>query len=171
MAVVEKRVSDLSGAMSDDMGRLTILSHPKFNGPIELDVLDDEVEKLDGLGDIVEVEVTTSAGRTRRLMIAAEDFDRLADNMDGILTEAVARSASHRTVTQAAARKRQPAKRKGGTGVEQYGFPRRGRASAEEAEYVRTNLDEVQERLTAAGVRLIDPSNPDHIKRYRLDEG
>src|SRR5262245_31303214 len=50
--------------------------------------------------------------------------------------------------------------------VEEYGFPRRGRTSAEEQEYVRDNLAEVNKRLLAAGVRIIDPDDPKMKDRY-----
>lgn len=52
--------------------------------------------------------------------------------------------------------------------TEEYGFPRRGRTSAEEQEYVRDHLDEVNRRLKAAGVREIDPTDPKHKDRYQL---
>jgi hypothetical protein len=37
------------------------------------------------------------------------------------------------------------------------GTPHRGRVSPEEAAYVRANLDAVNARLAAAGMRTIDP--------------
>lgn len=52
--------------------------------------------------------------------------------------------------------------------IEDYGFPRRGRVSAEEAEYVRNNLDEVNKRLKAAGVREIDPTDQKLKDRFGL---
>jgi Lsr2 len=52
--------------------------------------------------------------------------------------------------------------------VEEYGFPRRGRTSADEQDYVRDHLDEVNKRLKAAGVREIDPSDPKMKDRYQL---
>jgi Lsr2 len=52
--------------------------------------------------------------------------------------------------------------------VEEYGFPRRGRKSAEEADYVRNNLDEVNARLRAAGEREIDPTDQKMKDRYGL---
>jgi Lsr2 len=51
---------------------------------------------------------------------------------------------------------------------EDYGFPRRGRASAEEQNYVKTHLTEVNARLKAAGVREIDPSDEKLKARYGL---
>lgn len=59
-----------------------------------------------------------------------------------------------------------PAKRT--ISVEEYGFPRRGRTSVEEQEYVREHLDEVNKRLKAAGERQIDPSDDKLRARYGL---
>ncbi|HYT27281.1 MAG TPA: hypothetical protein VEP73_12440 [Actinomycetota bacterium] len=173
MAVVEKRISDLSGTMSDDMGRLTVLSHPKFSGPIQLDVLDDEIRDMGGLGDIVEVEVTSSTGQTRKLILSAGDFNKLASDMEAVLTEAVARTASHRTVTTRKRGRGRPARQDKSEKVdyaapEHAGFPHRGRVSPEEAAYVREHFDEVQRRLSEAGVRVLDPADPKTKERYGL---
>jgi hypothetical protein len=65
-----------------------------------------------------------------------------------------------------AARGSAPAKRT--LSEEDYGFPRQGRASAEEGEYVREHLDEVNARLKAAGVREIDPKDDKLRERYGL---
>lgn len=169
MAVVEKRVSDISGRMSDEMGRLTVVSHPRFSGPIQLDVLDDEVKGLEGLGDTVELEVTTSDGRTRRLIVAVEDFNKLG-NMEAVLTEAVARSAPRRTV-EARTRSRQ-AKGRGGkvnyASLENAGTPHRGRITDAEKEIVRNNLDQINKRLRDRGQREIDPSDATMRERYGL---
>lgn len=51
---------------------------------------------------------------------------------------------------------------------EEYGEPRRGRVSAEEANYVKSNLEEVNKRLAAKGLRIIDPKDPKHKERYGL---
>jgi hypothetical protein len=51
---------------------------------------------------------------------------------------------------------------------EDYGFPRRGRASVEEQNYVKTHLPEVNARLKAAGVREIDPKDEKMKQRYGL---
>ena len=169
MAVVEKRVSDLSGQMSDEMGRMTILSHPRFSGPIQLDVLDDEVKGLEGLGETVELEVITSDGRTRRLVVAAEDFNKLG-NMDEVLTEAVARAAPRRTV-EARTRGRQPTSRATKVNyatLENAGTPHRGRITEAEKETVRNNLDKINKRLRDEGQREIDPNDSTMKDRYGL---
>lgn len=51
---------------------------------------------------------------------------------------------------------------------EEYGEPRRGRASREEAEFVRNNLDLVNERLAAKGMRTIDPADQKMKDRFGL---
>jgi hypothetical protein len=169
VAVVEKRVSDISGQMGDEMGRLTVVSHPKFSGPIQLDVLDDEVKGLEGLGDTVELEVTTSDGRTRRLVVAVEDFNRLG-NMDAVLTEAVVRTAPRRAV-EARTRGRQ-AKGRGVkvnyASLEYAGTPHRGRITDAEKEMVRNNLDKVNKRLRDQGQREINANDPTMRERYGL---
>jgi hypothetical protein len=43
---------------------------------------------------------------------------------------------------------------------EHAGEPHRGRTTEAEKEYVRTHLDEVNERLAAKGLRPIDPNDP-----------
>lgn len=50
----------------------------------------------------------------------------------------------------------------------EYGEPRRGRASAEEQNYVKLHLVEVNERLKAKGMREIDPSDEKMKSRYGL---
>lgn len=50
------------------------------------------------------------------------------------------------------------------------GFRHKGRTSPEEAEIVRTRLDEVNTYLAAAGERIIDPSNEEHARRYGFGE-
>ncbi len=50
------------------------------------------------------------------------------------------------------------------------GNPHRGRVTEEEATYVREHLDEVNKRLSAEGLRMIDPVDPKQIKRYGLNQ-
>jgi hypothetical protein len=172
VAVKEVRVSDLTGEQDDNMARLVVVSHPKFSGPITLDVREEEVRDLESLGDLVELEYTPPEGRTRKLIVSAEDFGRLGDNMDAILTEAVARSTSRRTVTQAAG------KRRGGKAasrgkvdyatIEHAGEPHRGRITDAEKRIVQENFDEVNRRLSQKGMRMLDPADPKIRERYGL---
>jgi hypothetical protein len=62
VAVKEVRVSDLTGEQDDNMARLVVVSHPKFSGPITLDVREEEVRGLESLGDLVELEYTRPKG-------------------------------------------------------------------------------------------------------------
>jgi hypothetical protein len=171
VAVKEVRVSDLTGEQDDNMGRLVVVSHPSYSGPITLDVREEEVRGLESLGDLVELEYTPPEGRTRKLIVSADDFSKLAGNMDGILTEAVARSASRRTVTEAG-------KRGGGrtstrakvdySSIEHAGEPHRGRITDAEKKIVRENFDEVNRRLSEKGMRMLDPGDPKIQERYGL---
>ncbi len=51
---------------------------------------------------------------------------------------------------------------------EDYGLPRRGRASAEEANYVKNNLEAVNKRRVEAGYPPIDPADEKAKARYGL---
>jgi hypothetical protein len=54
------------------------------------------------------------------------------------------------------------------TAPEHAGEPHRGRVSPEEAAFVRDNLELVNRRLLAEGLRVIDPSNAKMAERYGL---
>jgi hypothetical protein len=104
--------------------------------------------------------------------VSAEDFGRLADNMDAILTEAVAQSASRRTVTQAAGKRRSGKAASRGTvdyaTIEHAGEPHRGRITDAEKRIVQENFDEVNRRLSQKGMRMLDPADPKIRERYGL---
>lgn len=172
MAVKEVRVSDLTGEQDDNMGRLVVVSHPKFPGPITLDVREEEVRGLESLGDLVELEYTPPEGRAHKLIVSAEDFSKLAGNMDGILTEVVARGASRRTVTQVAGRRSGGRSSSRGkvdyASIEHAGEPHRGRITEAEKRIVQESFDEVNRRLSEKGMRMLDPADPKIRERYGL---
>jgi hypothetical protein len=49
------------------------------------------------------------------------------------------------------------------------GLPHKGKIGEQEAAFVRDNLDLVNERRTAAGDPIIDPTNPIDAKRYGFE--
>jgi hypothetical protein len=51
---------------------------------------------------------------------------------------------------------------------EHAGKPHRGRVTEAEAAYVRDNFDEVNKRLSADGLRMLDPNDAKTKKRYGL---
>lgn len=52
---------------------------------------------------------------------------------------------------------------------EHAGKPHRGRAIEAEQEYVRANLDKVNKRLSAVGLRKIDTTDPKMASRYGFE--
>jgi hypothetical protein len=61
----------------------------------------------------------------------------------------------------------------GSTGIdysspEHAGKPHRGRVTEAEATYVREHFDEVNKRLSAEGLRMLDPNDPKVKERYGL---
>ncbi len=50
--------------------------------------------------------------------------------------------------------------------LEHAGTPHRGKVAAAEAKIVRDHIAEVNERLAAADLRQIEPTNPKHAARY-----
>jgi hypothetical protein len=53
--------------------------------------------------------------------------------------------------------------------LEWAGTPHKGKTSPEEARLVRENLEVINERLVAQGLRTIEPGNPEHARRYGFD--
>jgi hypothetical protein len=105
-------------------------------------------------------------GVTWSVDLSADNKAKLAEALEPYLAVAHPAQVAQAAATRARAPRGTGAKRT--IPVEEYGFPRRGRTSAEEAEYVRNNLDEVNRRLLAAGVRVIDPKDQKMKDRYGL---
>lgn len=106
-------------------------------------------------------------GVTWEIDLAEANRKKLADFLEPYLEK-----AHPANVAQAEPQRRTRAARETGgkrtLTEEDYGFPRRGRTSAEERNYVKNNLDTVNARLRAAGVREIDPSDEKLAERYGL---
>jgi hypothetical protein len=184
MAVKTVHTSDLSGRYVEDereLGRLVVREHPDFAAgelPVELEVLPDEVEKLAGEeSQFVSLDYRAPGEPTaRRLIVRLEDFNDLARNggMDDVLRRAIAaRPAPQRRRGRGRPRiehGRERRERINYASPEHAGEPHRGRTTEAEKDYVRTHLDEVNDRLAAQGLRLIDPSDPRMGERYGLGE-
>ena len=75
-----------------------------------------------------------------------------------------------RTGGRRGGRRQQKRERVDYTSPEHAGEDHPGRVSEPEREYVRTHLDEVNERLRREGHRTIDPADPDMARRYGLEQ-
>jgi hypothetical protein len=162
-------VSDFSGRVlqpGDDVVRVVVLEHPDLIvGPVQLEAMPAEIERIDDAAlDVAVVDIFDGGpgSEPRRVVLTASEFDSLATD------EPMAQ------LLKTAERVRQPkAAKRASTRVdyatlEHAGKPHRGRTTEEEARLVRDNLDEINKRLAAEGIRQIDPSDPEHAERYGL---
>ncbi len=159
-------VSDFSGTVlptDDEVVRVVVLEHPDLvTGPVQLEISPTEVEGIDDAAlDVAVVEIydPQGDGEPRRVVLTASEFD------------AMSTETPMAQLLRTAERVRPPKARKTaekidyGT-VEHAGKPHRGRVTDEEATLVRERLDEVNKRLADAGLRQIDPADPEHAARY-----
>ncbi|MET7947504.1 hypothetical protein [Micromonospora sp. NPDC005324] len=163
-------VSDFTGTVLQqdaEVVRVVVLEHPDLvAGPVQLDATPGEVENIDDAAldvAVVEIHDRHGGGEPRRVVLTASEFDAMATDVPMA------------QLLKTAERVRPPKARKTtekidyGT-LEHAGKPHRGRVTEEEARLVREQLDEVNKRLADAGVRQIDPADPEHALRYGFPE-
>lgn len=90
MAIVSRKVSDISGQEGADEQFATVVvrQHPKIDQPKALDVLVNELDLFEEVGDLVMLEIKMPDGGTREVYVRAADFNKLAPNMDQVLKNA-----------------------------------------------------------------------------------
>jgi hypothetical protein len=178
-------VSDISGreGSGGELGRLVIHQHPDFQQvPITLDVLPEEIKTLEAATRLVVLEYFAPGSRRgERLTVTLEDFNRLAP--DGTDIKAVLFQALIEQQGQRAGKGNRTAdggepasSRRASTRrakvdystLDHAGEPHRGRITEAEKRLVRQNLDEVNARLRANGMREIDPTEEAMKDRYGL---
>lgn len=162
-------VSDFSGtvlATDDEVVRVVVLEHPDLvTGPVQLEISPTELEAVDDAAlDVAVVEIHDPAGdgEPRRVVLTASEFDAMATEtpMAQLLRTA------ERVRPQKTRKAAPPAEKIDYGTIEHAGKPHRGRVTEEEAAIVRERLDEVNKRLADAGLRQIDPNDPEHAARY-----
>jgi hypothetical protein len=178
MAVKTIHVSDISGKEADEqsLGRLVVHEHPEYSDlPVTLEALPEEIESLrDSSARFVTVEWVRSGSRKgERLTVPLEDFNLLAGPgvMDNAIQDALI--SKHRSRARGSDSGRAASSRSGRAKVnyatiDHAGEPHRGRITEAEKELVRTNLDDINKRLDARGMREIDPGDPAMKERYGL---
>jgi hypothetical protein len=163
LGVRQVRISDLSGKPipdDSDMVILVVTQHPAMErGAKRLEALPGEVKALDKAGLQVVVCAIQLPGEDapRRVVVERDVFDKLASDRP------MAELLNDNEPTP----KQQTAKTDY-TSLEHAGRPHRGIVTAAEAQVVRDNLDEINLRLAQEGLRLIDPRDPEHQKKYGL---
>ncbi|MFF5171409.1 hypothetical protein ACFY3U_02080 [Micromonospora sp. NPDC000089] len=159
-------VSDFTGTVlgtDDEVVKVVVLEHPDLvAGPVQLDATATEVEAIDDASldvAVVEIHDRHGDGEPRRVVLTASEFDAMATDVP---MAQLLRTAERVRPPKA---RRGPEKVDYGT-IEHAGRPHRGRVTEQEAQLVRDRLDEVNKRLADAGVRQVDPADPEHAARY-----
>jgi hypothetical protein len=175
------KVSDLSGTEiknEEQLARVVVEEHPELTEPITLEVLPDEVEAAipeeQNYVRLTYYPAEASGGEPKTVMLPLEEFNNLAqsEDMATVLQNAQAqqqeqdgRRRGRRSGRRATGQRRQ---RIDYASPEYAGLPHRGRITNAEKEYVRNNLDEVNQRRVQQGYDPIDPADPQMASKYGL---
>ncbi|MCA1565835.1 MAG: hypothetical protein LC803_09395 [Acidobacteria bacterium] len=168
------RFSDLSRKVADDendIARLVVERHHALqDGPVELDVLSDEVEQISKSGLDVVILHLHRGGDVQTVIMDTDEFNGLATDMEKTLHEAEpAYSPPRKQAPAPSSPSSSTTEKIDYASVEHAGTPKRGVVSAAEKATVAAHLDEINERLKAEGHRTIDLDNPEHVSRYGLE--
>lgn len=164
------RFSDLSGQMvenPDALAQITIVDHPDVvDGPVRIEALPGELEALGKMAIkavTLEVKLPDEEEPTRHVLTTA-NFAKLAtDKPMAEVLEGAERVIFKRSRGGGGAANGEP---RDHNSLEWAGTPHKGKTSPEEARLVRENLEAVNVRLVAQGLRPVDPANPEHARRY-----
>ncbi|MGH7867030.1 MAG: hypothetical protein ACREP9_05190 [Candidatus Dormibacteraceae bacterium] len=171
--------SDLSGQMGDEtvggLIPLVVTDYPDADPDqrVRIEVTPEELEKIGKLSiAAVGLETEPSGEEKRsRFVVPLAKFATLVTvaPVEEVLTNAEPVEPPKR---QRQSERRSHNQRADGGALINYndpdnaGLPHKGKIGEAEATFVRDNLELVNERRTAAGHASIDPSNPEHTKRY-----
>ncbi|MGW6262094.1 hypothetical protein [Streptomyces sp. NPDC055085] len=167
------RFSDLSGKTIDDeeIVRIIVTQHPDLEGgPVELEALADELSDVeDSAIDLVTLELHfPGEEEPDQLIMEVDKFNALAT--DTPMNEIIKGAAKvSRTVTPSRSGMVAAKARPDYASLEHAGKPHKGKTQEAEKKLVQEHLDEINERLRADGLRIIDLSNADHVARYGLE--
>lgn len=169
----EIHFSDLSGKPildEDEIVRLVVVAHPDLDSPVQLETTASEVEAVEKAAlTVVVCELHLPGQETpQRMVIDREVFDNLATDqpMTDVLKNAAPMAAARRTTKT----ETNSSRRIDYATLEHAGTPHKGRITEAEARLVRKNLETINARLTAAGLRTIDPADPKMRERYGFTE-
>ncbi|MCA1602652.1 MAG: hypothetical protein LC776_13740 [Acidobacteria bacterium] len=175
MGTKRVRFSDLSKKVADDendIARVVVERHPALqDGPVELDVLSDEAEQIVKSGLDVVILQLHRGGEVQTVIMDTDEFNGLAPDMEKVIHEAEAAYTAppRRQAPAASSSSSSTTDKLDYASLEHAGKPHRGKTTEAEKETVRNNLDAINERLKADGMRTIDLDNPEHVSRYGLE--
>ncbi|MCA1600382.1 MAG: hypothetical protein LC776_01625 [Acidobacteria bacterium] len=143
--------------------------HALQDGPVELDVLSDEAERIFKSGLDVVILQLHRGGEVQTVIMDTDEFDALGTDMEKVLHEAEpAYSPPRKPVPAASSLSSSTTEKVDYASLEHAGTPHRGKTTEAEKETVRNNLEAINERLKRDGVRTIDLDNAEHVARYGL---
>jgi hypothetical protein len=164
------RFSDLTGAIVGDgeLARVVVTRHPALeDGPVEIEAAPAELADIDEHAlDVVSFEVFVPGEDPRTVVMTVEEFDKLAtgDPMDVVL------KAAKKSYAKPARAKSTGEPKVNYGSLEHAGKPHRGKVNDSEKQIIRDHFEQVNERLAAEGLRVIDLGDADHVARYGLED-
>ncbi|HTI23284.1 MAG TPA: hypothetical protein VL652_19980 [Kutzneria sp.] len=162
--------SDLSGKIVEDgeLVKIVVTQHPALaDGPVEIEAAPAELANIeDHAIDVVSFEVHTPGEPPRAVVMPLAEFDKLAtdDPMDVVI-----KAAKKSYAKPARAKSTGEVKVNYGS-LEHAGKPHRGKVNDAEKQIIRDHFDQVNERLEAEGLRVIDLADAEIVSRYGLEE-
>ena len=164
------RFSDLSGEIitrDDALARIVVQDHPELgDSPVEIEALADEARAIEKAAMRVAVVDLHVPGEDQPLRVTmdADSFDQLAT--DRPMSEVLIAGRTAKRSSRAAAA---PARANYGDPAHA-GKPHKGRITDAERQVVQERFDEINQRLSAEGIRTISLADPEHVERYGLEE-
>lgn len=164
------RFSDLSGKIVEDgeLVRIVVTQHPALqDGPVEIEAAPAELAAIDDkVIDVVSFEVFTPDEEPRTVVMPLAEFDKLAtdDPMDVVL------KAAKKSYAKPARAKATGEPKVNYGSLEHAGKPHRGKVNDAEKQVIRDHFDQVNERLAAEGLRVLDLADAEIVSRYGLKE-
>ena len=168
------RFSDLSGQLimhDDALARIVVHEHPELgDGPVEIEALTEEAEVMEESAlrvAVIDLYLPDDI-EPRRIVMEADAFDKLATQNP--MAELLTAARPVRRSTKSSANGSSRGDRLDYATREHAGKPHKGKITDTEKRLVRDHLDEINERLTAQGLRAISLSDPEHVERFGLQE-
>ncbi|GAA3435805.1 hypothetical protein [Kutzneria kofuensis] len=164
------RFSDLSGKIVEDgeLVRIVVTQHPALqDGPVEIEAAPAELAAIDDKAiDVVSFEVFAPDEEPRTVVMPLAEFDKLAtdDPMDVVL------KAAKKSYAKPARAKSTGEPKVNYGSLEHAGKPHRGKVNDAEKQIIRDHFDQVNERLAAEGLRVLDLADAEIVSRYGLEE-
>jgi hypothetical protein len=162
--------SDLSGKIVEDgeLVKVVVTQHPALlDGPVEFEAAPGELSAIEDRNiEVVSFEVHVPGEAPRTVVMPLAEFDKLAtdDPMDVVL------KAAKKSYAKPARAKATGEPKTNYGSLEHAGKPHRGKVNDTEKQIIRDHLDQVNERLAAEDLRIIDLNDAEIVARYGLEE-